>query len=74
MGRTEVVMANAARLPTAINDAIKSQYSGYTVNDVLWDQESDASVYMVTMTKANEKCKITFKNDGTMLKKKCKTN
>jgi len=72
--RSEVIMSNAGRLPTAINDVIKNQYSGYTVNDVLWDQETDASVYQVVMTKGNERCKITFKQDGTMIKKKCKTN
>ena len=72
--RSEVTTSNAGRIPVSINNVIKSQYSGYTISEILWDQSNiDAPVYQVVMTKGSERCKVSFKQDGTMIKKKCKT-
>ena len=71
--RSEVVMSNPAKLPASINTAIQTQYSGYTIKDVETEQNTNRTIYEVELTKGNEKCKVHYTAEGTIIKKKCRT-
>jgi len=70
--RTEVPMYDNTKLPTAVNNAINSQYSGYTINDIEQDQKANETVYEVELRRGNEKCKVHYTAMGAVVKKKCK--
>ena len=62
-----------AKLPSNINDLLKTQYSGYTVKDVETEQSSTRTVYEIELAKGNEKCKVFYTSEGAIIKKKCRT-
>lgn len=72
--RSELVtMADVSKLPANINNAIRSQYSGYTIKDVETEQNSTRIIYEVELAKGNEKCKVHYTGEGAIIKKKCRT-
>lgn len=73
--RSESMTMNAAnaKLPSNINDLLKTQYSGYTVKDVETEHSSTRIVYEIELAKGNEKCKVHYTSEGAIIKKKCRT-
>ena len=67
------LMGNTSKLPTNINDMLKTQYAGYTVKDVETEQNSDRTIYEIELSKGNEKCKVHYTSEGAIIKKKCRT-
>jgi len=59
-----------AKLPAAVNDAINAQFAGYTVSEVDKENDKDQTRYEVDLTKGSEKMKVTFTEDGKVVKKK----
>lgn len=64
---------NTSKLPSNINDLLKSQYAGYTIKDVETEQNSTRTIYEIALTKGNERCKVFYTSDGAIIKKKCRT-
>ena len=62
------------KLPAAVNNALTSQYAGYTIKDVSREDSRNQVLYEVELTKGTDKCKIHFTADGSVAKKKCKTD
>lgn len=73
--RTSSRMADHSKLPAAVNDAIRKQFSGYEIVEVDKENDKDRTAYEVDLKKGEEdKLKITFAEDGTVLKKKGKVD
>ena len=67
------MMTNTSKLPATINDALKTQYAGYTIKDVETEQNSNRTIYEIELSKGNEKCKVHYTSEGAIIKKKCRT-
>ena len=68
-----VIAPANAKLPSNINDLLKSQYAGYTIKDVETEQNTNRTVYEIELAKGNEKCKVHYTSEGAIIKKKCRT-
>ena len=70
--RSETMVFDRSKLPASVTNAINSQYAGYSIKDVDREDEDKQIIYEVELVKGNEKCKIHYAADGTIVKKKCK--
>ena len=59
-----------SKLPAAVNDAINAQFKDYTIAEVDKENDKDQTRYEVDLTKGSEKLKVTFTEDGKVVKKK----
>ena len=59
-----------SKLPKAVNDAIHAQYADYTITEVDKENDKNQTRYEVDLTKGSEKIKVTFTEDGKVVKKK----
>lgn len=57
-------------LPAAVNNAIKSKYSGYTIVSVDKENDKDRTAYEVELDKSGEKAIVLFDANGNVLKSK----
>ncbi len=71
---SETYTFDRSKLPAAVNNAISAQYAGYTIKDVSREDSKNRIVYEVELTKGNDKCKIHYGADGSVVKKKCRTD
>ena len=72
--RTESYWYDRSSLPTVISNAISTQYAGYTIKDVSREDSRNNIVYEVELMKGNDICKIHYGADGSIVKKKCRTD
>ena len=63
-------MPDHSKLPTAVNDAIRSQFAGYTIVEVDKEMDKSRSAYEVELHKGDDKIKVLFAENGTVIKKK----
>ncbi|HEX7844647.1 MAG TPA: hypothetical protein VF476_02535, partial [Chitinophagaceae bacterium] len=63
-----------SKLPSAVSNAINTQYAGYTIKDVSREDNSSRILYEVELTRGNDKCKLHYAADGAVVKKKCRTD
>ncbi len=71
--RSETRTFDMSKLPSSVNDAIKTQYAGYTIREADREENKNNQVlYEVELEKGNEKCKIHYTADGNIMKKKCR--
>ena len=63
-----------AKLPAAVNDAIRNQFAGYKIVEVDKEHDKDRVTYEVDLEKGEDKIKATFDENGTVVKKKSKIN
>ena len=59
-----------SQLPAAVNNAIKSQFAGYTIVEVDKEMDKSRSAYEVELHKGDDKIKVLFAENGTVIKKK----
>ena len=71
---SETYKFDRTKLPAAVNSAINSEYAGYTIKDVSREDNRSRVVYEVELMKGNDKCKIHYGADGSVVKKKCRTD
>jgi uncharacterized membrane protein YkoI len=72
--RSESYMFDVSKLPSSVNNAIRRDYSGYTIKDVDREDNAQGILYEVEIVKGSDKCKIHYSADGAIVKKKCLTN
>ena len=72
--RSESYTFDRSKLPSAVSNAINTQYSGYSIKDVSREDSKSRIVYEVELTKGSDKCKIHYGADGSIVKKKCRTD
>ena len=65
-------MTDNAKLPKAVNDAIHSRYSDYTIKEVDKENDKNKTVYEVDLEKGNDKLKLHFDENGNVVKGKGK--
>jgi len=72
--RSEIYTIDASKLPASVNQSISKEFAGYSIKDV--DREDNATqvVYEVELQKGNDKCKIHYTPDGSVVKKKCRVD
>ena len=70
--RATTVVADHAKLPATVNDAIRAQFAGYTIVEVDKEHDKDRVTYEVDLEKGEDKIKATFDENGTVVKKKSK--
>ena len=72
--RTDVHTFDVSKLPASVNQSINREFAGYSIKDV--DREDNATriLYEVELQKGNDKCKIHYSADGSVVKKKCRTD
>jgi hypothetical protein len=71
IGSTGTV-TDIANLPTAVSNAVKKQFSGYTVTSVDKENDKNREAYEIKMERGDDKMKALITSDGTVLKKKGK--
>ena len=59
-----------SKLPASVNDAIRAQFADYTIAEVDKENDKDQTRYEVDLTKGAEKLKVTFTEDGKVVKRK----
>ena len=69
---TEV--SNPANLPAPVNNAIKSQFPGYTIVSVDKENDKNRTAYEVQLEKGEDKMKALIAENGDILKKKGKVD
>lgn len=72
--RESTRMSDHSKLPAAINTAIRNQFAGYTIVEVDKEHDKDRTTYEVDLEKGEDKMKVTFDENGTVVKKKGKVN
>ena len=70
--RSEVYTFDASKLPASINTAINTEFVGYTIKDVDREDNANQVLYEVELQKGNDKCKIHYATDGSVVKRKCR--
>lgn len=72
--RSDIHTFDASKLPASVNQSINKEFAGYSIKDV--DREDNATrvVYEVELQKGTDKCKIHYAADGSIVKKKCRTD
>lgn len=66
-------MPDHSQLPAAVNNAIKSQFAGYTIVEVDKEIDKNRSAYEVELQKGDDKMKVLFAENGDVIKKKSRT-
>ncbi len=69
--RSDIRYRDGSSLPTGVSSSITTEYAGYTVDDVNREEMMNGTVYEVQIKKGNQRCKIHYKEDGTIVKRKC---
>jgi len=67
-------MPDHSQLPAAVNNAIKSQFAGYTIVEVDKEMDKSRAAYEVELHKGEDKIKVLFAEDGSVIKKKSRIN
>jgi hypothetical protein len=57
-------------MPQAVNNTIKSQYSGYTITSVDKENDKNRTAYEVDLEKGDMKMKVLISESGKVIKKK----
>ncbi|HEX6182235.1 MAG TPA: PepSY-like domain-containing protein [Chitinophagaceae bacterium] len=70
--RASTPVSDHAKLPAAVNDAIRNQFAGYKIVEVDKEHDKDRVTYEVDLEKGEDKIKATFDENGTVVKKKSK--
>lgn len=65
-------MTDHSKLPSAVNNAIKNQFAGYTIVEVDKEIDKSRTAYEVELSKGEDKVKVLFDENGTVIKKKTK--
>ncbi len=63
-----------SKLPATVNDAIRSQFAGYTIVEVDKEHDKDRTTYEVELEKGEDKMKVHFDENGKVVKKKGKVD
>lgn len=63
-------MKDHSQLPSAVNNAIKSQYPGYTIVEVDKENDKNRTAYEVELEKGESKVKVLYGENGSVIKKK----
>jgi uncharacterized membrane protein YkoI len=71
--KTTYKLVNNANLPASVNDAINTQYPGYSIKEIEIEEEEKGNEYEVFLEKGNELWKVHFDANGKVLKKKNKS-
>lgn len=72
--RASSPMKDHSKLPAAVNEAIRNQYSGYEIVEVDREHDKDRTTYEVQLKKGEDKLKVHFDENGKVIKKKGKEN
>ncbi len=67
-------MPDHSKLPTAVNNAIRSQFNGYTIVEVDKEIDKNRSAYEVELQKGDDKIRVLFDENGKVMKKKSNTD
>lgn len=67
---TTYTVTDHSKLPTTVNNAIKSQYPGYTIVEVDHEMDKNRSAWEVELQKGDQKVKILVDENGKVIKKK----
>ena len=70
--RSVTKVSDHASLPSAVTNAIKTEFPGYSIYDVDKEDRSDGVLYEIELKKGEEKWKAHFTPDGKVTKKKQK--
>jgi len=68
---SETYTFDRSKLPAPVNNAINTNYAGYTIKEVSREDNRNQVLYEVELTKGADKCKIHYGSDGSVAKKKC---
>ncbi|HYE55977.1 MAG TPA: PepSY-like domain-containing protein [Chitinophagaceae bacterium] len=72
--RESTRVSDHSKLPASVNDAIRSQFSGYTITEVDKEHDKDRTTYEVDLEKGGDKLKVHFDENGKVVKKKGTVN
>ncbi|HEY0679321.1 MAG TPA: PepSY-like domain-containing protein [Chitinophagaceae bacterium] len=72
--RASTPVKDHSKLPAAVNDAIRSQFAGYTIVEVDKEHDKDRTTYEVDLEKGEDKMKVHFDENGKVVKKKGKVD
>jgi hypothetical protein len=61
-------------LPSAVNNTIKGQYSGYNIVSVDKENDKNRTAYEIQMENGNDKVKLLVDENGKIMKKKANIN
>jgi hypothetical protein len=67
---TKNEVPDPSSIPVAVTNAIKREYSGYTVKSVTRDDHKGRIAYEIKLEKGDEKIKTLIGENGTVIKKK----
>jgi hypothetical protein len=70
--RASTRMPDHSKLPASVNDAIRNQFADYKIVEVDKEHDKDRVTYEVDLEKGEDKLKVTFDENGTVVKKKGK--
>jgi uncharacterized membrane protein YkoI len=70
--RSETLTYDNSKLPATVQSAVNRDYSGYTIKDVDREDRPNQVLYEVELQNTKQKCKLHFKEDGTLAKRKCR--
>jgi putative PepSY-like beta-lactamase-inhibitor len=63
-----------SQLPAAVNNAIKTKFAGYTIVEVDKEMDKSRSAYEVELHKGDDKIKVLFAENGSVIKQKSRIN
>jgi hypothetical protein len=66
---TVSTVTNHSGLPTTVNNAINSNFPGYTISSVHMENDKNRTAYEIKLEKGADKAKLLVAEDGTVLKK-----
>ena len=72
--RASTRVSDHSKLPASVNDAIRKQFADYKIVEVDKEHDKDRVVYEVDFEKGEDKMKVTFDENGTVVKKKGKVD
>lgn len=70
--RASTRMSDHSKLPATVNDVIRKQFADYKIVEVDKEHDKDRTTYEVDLEKGEDKLKVTFDENGTVVKKKGK--
>jgi hypothetical protein len=69
---TTNVVSDVNSLPAAVNNAIKKEFSGYTIKSAHRENDKNREAYEVKLESGSDRAVVLVTTDGTILKKKAK--